>query len=83
MSKSSNSNELQMIHVTWVDSVGTEGWVNDHKNSNMNCETTGFFISENEEMVKVALNKSHVGADMYGDYIEIPKVAIKGRRWVR
>ena len=83
MPKSNKGNELKKIHIKWIDSVGTGGWVNDHQDADMRCETVGFWLSETKDMVKVALNKSHCGEKSFGHYIQIPKVAIKGRRWVR
>lgn len=77
------TNHLKKIHIKWVDSVSTEGWVNNHKDSNLNCETVGFYVSETKDRVKVALNKSHVSDNSYGHYVEIPKGAIKSRRWLK
>jgi len=78
--------KLRKMHVQWVDSIGTSGWHPKHEDSNINCETFGFYISENKVSLKLALNYSFGSGveskGCYGDFIEIPKVAIKKRRWM-
>lgn len=61
------------VLVEWVDSMSTQGW-RDLGGTDIKCQTVGMFVQEDREKVAVCLNKSAYG---YGDYIEIPKVAIK------
>lgn len=67
------SKKIKPVRVDWVDSIGADGW-HDHQPSDMSCVTVGMLYNETKHSVVIALNRS---AYKHGDYIEIPKVAIK------
>jgi len=61
------------VIVEWIDSMSSSGW-HDHRVTDMGCTTVGHYHSEYDDRIVVALNRSSCGC---GDYMEIPKVAIK------
>lgn len=72
------------IYIEWVDSVSTPYWGDPPKNTTMKCTTLGHFVTEDKVKICIALNYSlDSGASGYGHYIEIPKVAVTKRKWVR
>jgi len=69
--------------IDWIDSVSNPGWKNgDGLNPPLaQCQTVGFYVSESEEALTVALNRGETNCySPYGDLISIPKVAIKRKR---
>ena len=61
------------VRVDWIDSMGSSGW-HEHRKSDLRCTSVGMLYDETDESVVIALNRS---AYNHGDYIEIPKIAIK------
>lgn len=74
------------LYVEWVDSCGSAGWQGDaaikEAEQPFLCATAGFFVSENKEVLVLALNRAvtHNSAKPYGELMTIPKVAIRKRR---
>ncbi len=73
----------KIIHLEWVDSTSMQGWVNDYKTPNVNCVSVGLLVSENKESITIASNKSLGFENAYGQYMTIPKCAIKKRKWLK
>lgn len=82
MSKKHNCYNNKMIHIKWLDSTYTPGWHNEHKDSNLMCESVGIYVSENKEAVKIALSSGGYKGS-YADYLEIPKCCITNKRWIK
>lgn len=61
------------VVVEWDDSMSSSGW-RDYEKSDMVCYTVGMLHKDEKDRVVIAQNKSAYG---FGDYMEIPKVAIK------
>ncbi len=61
------------VEVEWIDSITTHGW-RDYEPVDMNCRIVGILIDNNKENIVIAQNESVLG---YGDYMTIPKVAVK------
>jgi len=75
--------QKKVMLIRWLDSIGSSGWIKDHKDQNLLCESIGYYISENKESIKLAQSFSYSGNGSYADYIEIPKGCIKKKRWIR
>ena len=71
-----------------MDSAGSAGWhgLNEVPHVLMTCETLGWLVKEDSEMVTVALNGVFNEASNsrlpWGELISIPKCSIKKRRRV-
>ena len=70
---------MKVVQVDWVDSMSTQGWVHNHKNTDMRCTSVGILVFEDHERIKIALNRSWNSRDSYGDFMEIPKCSVKKR----
>jgi len=68
------------VHVTWVDSMQTPGWQTAHKDANLICESVGFLADKNKKRIKLYMNSS---SHCKGDYIEIPRIAVKKMRYLK
>ena len=66
-------NQNNPVIVEWIDSMSSGGW-HDYKESDLTCYTVGMLYEDKKDRVVIAMNKSAHG---YGDYMEIPKIAIK------
>ena len=73
VSEKEMSKKIKPVRVDWVDSMGHSGW-RDYEPAEMSCVSVGMLYKENKDSIVIALNKS---AYNHGDYMEIPKVAIK------
>jgi len=77
--KEQHNDELPIIEIHWVDSMGQTGWQEkDYMNNcNMRMRTVGLLVSEDHESYVVSasqcLNNDHVDCP-----IKIPKVAVIG-----
>lgn len=69
------SKKCKIVIVEWVDSMGSSGW-HDYTETNMDCVSAGHLIAVKKDRVVIAMNKS-MHNSTYGDYMEIPKAAIK------
>jgi len=72
--------------IDWIDAAGSEGWKSssDLDLPIMKVQTIGFYISENEESITVALNRAvNDGYYPYGELISIPKVCIKRKKIIK
>ncbi len=65
------------VVVRWIDSMGTSGWNNLDKPTDMECTSVGHLIKKTKDRVTIAMNRSHYGN---GDYMEIPMIAVKSIR---
>jgi len=63
------------VKVDWIDSMNTSGWC-DYTVTDMECTTVGLYYAETDERIVIAMNVSH-DSKTYGNYMEIPKCAIK------
>jgi len=70
----------KVIYIKWLDSMATNGWHQNIVNSDLGCESIGWYILKNKVGIKIALSKSSQG--MYGEILEIPLCSIIERRWV-
>lgn len=69
------------VAVEWVDSNSTGGWDNDHKPTDMSCISVGILIQMLPDRIILAQSREADG--WHGDFIEIPRVAVKKLRKLR
>ena len=79
-----NLEDLKPVKVTWIDSCASNVWtyIDEEPSHNMQCESIGYLIRENNEEVLIALNvgltnKVSTEISQYGCSICIPRVAVK------
>ena len=72
---------VRMVHVSWVDSMGTSGWHNNiDADADIRCESVGFLMDKTEKRVKIYMSKN---AFQKGDVLEIPTVAVKKIKYLK
>lgn len=65
------------VIVSWIDSVQSLGCGELHSPSDMTCVSSGFLVSKTKDRITLAMNWD--GAE-FGQYMEIPRVAVKKLR---
>lgn len=72
-------NDLPLVDILWIDSVGTNVWcpLDELENSGLECRTIGFLVAEDKKTITVASSLNVCG--QCGSPIRIPKFAIKSR----
>lgn len=73
---------MKAMHIKWIDSISQSGWLDSPSKLDMRCETIGWFVKEDKDSIIVALNRSHEN-DGVGHIIQIPKAAIKSKKWIK
>lgn len=63
-----------LVRVDWIDSVGQAGWGDYNDDTDLYCVSAGHLVSKDRKRIVLALNRSAYG---YGDYITIPRVAVR------
>jgi hypothetical protein len=74
--------DLQLEHVTWIDSHGHDGWAYTHEldfNATKEIDTVGWLVDDNAHSITTASHYTD-GGDQLGGIITIPKIAILSRR---
>lgn len=66
------------VVVEWLDSNSTSGWGHDHKQTDLSCISVGLLVHEFRDRITLAQSKE-AGGD-YGDFLEIPRVAVRKLR---
>ena len=73
---------MQVEYVQWIDAHGEDGWLEPHT-VNDDCSglihSVGFLFSENESSITLLFHASD-DKKLVGNYITIPKVAVKTRK---
>ena len=69
------------VVVEWLDSNSTGGWDASHKITDMSCISVGLLVQKLPD--RIVLAQSHEADGLYGDFIEIPRVAVKKLRRLR
>lgn len=73
----------KVVHIQWVDAVGQLGWMKtEHVAPIPLCNTVGYLIGENKDMLTVSATTCDV-LDNFSGCITIPKKMIKKRRMVK
>lgn len=72
-------NKLKPVMVDWIDSVSQSGW-GEYAGADLRCTSVGFLIKNDKDVVVLALNDN---AYQSGQYITIPKIAVKKIRRLR
>ena len=77
----------QAVYLVWLDSGGHSGWQDPETlhQTPMRCETIGWYVSENEKCITLALNGCFDGtsAKPFGEFVTVPKCSIVKRRRFR
>lgn len=63
------------VVVEWVDSNSTGGWNDNHQPTDMSCVSVGLLVQELPD--RIILAQSREAGGWWGDFIEIPRVAVK------
>lgn len=66
------------VVIEWIDANSTAGWDLDHKPTPMRCISAGLLVEDRHD--RVILAQSKAGTGDYGDFLEIPRVAVKKLR---
>lgn len=69
------------MRVEWLDSMSQPGWGHYDPSEDMRCESIGFLIASKPDRVVLALN--HCGDGVHGDYITIPRSAVRRVTYLR
>lgn len=71
----------KIVNVEWIDSSSTLGWGRKPE-STLKCSSIGHLVDETKQKITIAQNYDHDNGT-YGQFTEIPKVAITKKRFVK
>lgn len=74
-----------LVVVTWVDAVGSDGWVDDKHLKSIklyDADTVGYVVRDDESSILITMTYDDEGEN-HGAYMCIPKFAIKKIRQIK
>lgn len=79
---------MKAIYIEWVDSSVVRGWQSQEglpaAMAIARCATIGFYVSEDKNVLALALNASVDGkCSPFGEVVSIPKAAITKRKAIK